>query len=57
MQHIKDTVHIPDLGVGTKEINFFFRFFGCLAAVLAERLELWGKSRFDGEGIVWRCYI
>lgn len=36
---------VPDLGVGTKEINFLFRLFGCFAAVLAERLELQEKSR------------
>lgn len=45
MQHVKDTVDVPDLGVGTKEINFFFRLLGCLAAVLAERLELWAKKQ------------
>lgn len=44
MQHIKDTVDIPDLGVGTKEINFLFRLLGCLAAILAERLELQEKA-------------
>lgn len=48
MKHVKDTVDVPDLGVGTKEINFLFRLFGRFTAVLAERLELQEKA-----GIQW----
>lgn len=47
VQHIKDTVDIPDLGIGTKEINFLFRLFGCFTAVLAERLELQEKAEIQ----------
>lgn len=40
VQHVQHAVHIPDLRVVPQEVDLLLRLLGCLAAVLAERLEL-----------------
>lgn len=36
VEHVEDTVHVPDLGVGAQEVDLLIRLLGCFAAVLAE---------------------
>lgn len=36
VQHIEDAVHVPDFGVGPKEVYLLLRLLGRLAAVLTE---------------------